>query len=169
MASQIKRAFPRKYHNTPILFNDFGSDDYMRSKMYNFSKGGMYFRSNTILRPDLNIRIVMINYTPGSYGPEAYKGYMAKIRWCRESPDSTDEEKFGIGVQFLEKSHTEFGKEASIASYMCDLCGNITTLECIHRTDELDYLCGDCHKHLKSFPEGRIKESIKRFMAGNVF
>ena len=169
MESRIERAFPRKYRKAPILFNDLGSDDYLRSQMYNFSKGGMYFKSSVVLKPDLRIRIVMINYTPGSYGPEAYKGYMAKIRWCRESFDSTDEEKFGVGVQFLAKSHTEFEKNANTANFLCDLCGDRTTIEFMHRTNELDYLCDDCHKHLKSFPEGRIKESIKRFMAGNVF
>ena len=52
--------------------------------------------------------------------------------------------------------------------YMCDLCDKKTPFEDIHRTKEHVHLCPDCHKHISAMPEGKIKDSIMRFLMRNI-
>ena len=53
-------------------------------------------------------------------------------------------------------------------STSCDLCGENKHHEEIHETDDLVCLCTTCLKYLESLPDGKIKESIKEFLIGNV-
>ena len=71
------------------------------------------------------------------------------------------------------KSKRNYGKEIYKARetrtrYMCDLCDKKTSIEFIQRTIEHVYLCPDCHKHISAMPEGKIKDSIIRFLVRNV-
>jgi hypothetical protein len=38
----------------------------------------------------------------------------------------------------------------------------------IHETDDFVWLCINCVKYIEALPDGKIKESIKEFLAGNV-
>jgi hypothetical protein len=52
--------------------------------------------------------------------------------------------------------------------YTCDLCDKKTPFEHIHRTTEHVHLCRDCHKYISAIPEGKLKDSLMRFLMGNV-
>jgi hypothetical protein len=52
--------------------------------------------------------------------------------------------------------------------YTCDLCGKKSPFEYIHRTTEHVHLCRDCHKYISAIPEGKLKDSLMRFLMGNV-
>jgi ribosomal protein L37AE/L43A len=52
--------------------------------------------------------------------------------------------------------------------YMCDLCDTKTPFEKIRRTGEGLYLCPKCHKIISSMSGGEDKDSVMRFLMGNV-
>jgi hypothetical protein len=54
------------------------------------------------------------------------------------------------------------------ATYSCDLCGENTRFSEIHKNEEIFCLCPNCSEQLESFPNGVLKESIERFLDGNV-
>lgn len=168
MSSYIQRTFPRIHYETPIRFAPFAdADKYQDSRIYNFSKGGLYFEPSQPISPDSDIVIVMRNYSPGTYGPEAYQSYIARIRWCREI--LTDQElRYGAGVQLLKRSHEILGADIEIVHQACDLCGTLLLSPEVHLTEDNICLCENCHKHLNTLPSGIIKQSINRFLMGNV-
>ena len=52
--------------------------------------------------------------------------------------------------------------------YICDLCDKKYPFEYIQRTPEHVQLCRDCHKYISEIPEGKLKDSLMRFLMGNV-
>ena len=52
--------------------------------------------------------------------------------------------------------------------YMCDLCDRKTPLADIHRTEEPVYLCPDSYRVISAIPDGKIKNSVMRFLTRNV-
>ena len=125
MAVETPRAFPRTQYEAPIKYLNVNPDYIYMTRMYSFSDGGLYFESFQSLMPDLQIYIIMTNYAPESDGPEAYQSYLANIRWCHKLPQ-TDTPRYGVGVEFLEKSHTLFGVEDNESRTACDLCETAT-------------------------------------------
>jgi Tfp pilus assembly protein PilZ len=65
--------------------------------MYNYSKDGLYFESDTPLNPGEEIFIGIEN-SPYCSSPDVYECYHAIIRWRKNKTDSNY--KFGYGVKF---------------------------------------------------------------------
>ena len=167
MAIQTRRAFRRNHYEAPIKYLNGDPNYYYKCRMFNFSEGGLYFEPMHSFSPESQVTIVMANHSPGTYGPEAYRSYLARIRWCRElSHDDTS--RFAVGVEFQEKSHGLSGVDADDHDYPCDLCGGLTSAASICRLDGSACLCPQCFKHWNGIPEGIIKNSIHRFLDGNV-
>ena len=162
-----RRSSRRHYYNAPIKYAQIGTNDYADSRMYNYSMKGLYFEHGLPLQTGMDVGIVMLNYTPGSYGPEAYKFYIARIRWCTEVGNGASL-IFGTGVEFLSKSHEihEYGKRP--VRYTCDLCGKLINSVNLHQSKEYVNLCPDCFKHLNSIPNSALRETVERFLMGNV-
>jgi hypothetical protein len=167
MAVQIQRNFPRTHYEAPIQYGRTNADGFLDARMFNFSKGGLYFEPSQPLSPNSDIYIVMRNYSPGTYGPEAYKSYIARIKWCDQIV-KTEGRIYGAGVQFLERSHELLGSETQAVRIACDLCGTLIPSSEVCQTEDTVYLCSSCYKHLTSIPEGKLRETIHRFLLGNV-
>ncbi len=144
-----------------------GSDDFLESRMFNFSRSGLYMETNQVFPPDSKIVIVMNNYAPAQYGPEAYRSYIARICWGREREDRYGI-WFGAGVQFQSKSHEMIGETKPDILETCDLCGALSKSGEYHRLQNEIILCLQCYTHFSKFPEGEIKQCIERFILGNV-
>ena len=145
MATQLRRVFPRKHYKASIKYLNGDPNYYYRCRMFNFSGGGLYFEPLHSFTPDSQVTIVMDNHSPGTYGPEAYRSYLAKVRWCRELSDD-DPRRFATGVEFLEKSHSIRGLDVVEDDYTCDLCGKLTSAASICRLDGSGCLCPQCFK-----------------------
>ncbi len=167
MEPNLRRSFPRTYYEAPIRYAPLENEEYFPSRIYNFSKAGMYFEPEHPLDVTAGVSILMMNYSPDTFGPEAYRSYDAEVRWCRElSVNGT--RKFGVGVQFLAKSHDLPGLELDDIHFSCSLCGEIVQKKELNELTACVYLCPDCHTHYDALPDGQIKCSIERFMIGNV-
>ena len=167
MSAFTKRAYSRNAYDAPIMYANYDTENYYHAKMYNSSAGGMYFESDHSIKPKSDICIKMINYRADTSGPEAYKAYRAKVRWCKKI-DKDDTSCYGIGIQYLVKSHTVYGGNVHGSTFSCDLCGEKMSSGEIQETDDFICLCMNCFKYLDELPEGNIKESIKEFLTGNV-
>lgn len=167
MSAFTKRAYSRNAYDAPIMYANYDTENYYHAKIYNSSAGGMYFESDHSIKPKSDICIKMINYRADTSGPEAYKAYRAKVRWCKKI-DKDDTSRYGIGIQYLVKSHTVYGGNVHGSTCSCDLCGEKMSSGEIQETDDFICLCMNCFKYLDELPEGNIKESIKEFLTGNV-
>jgi hypothetical protein len=71
------------------------------------------------------------------------------------------------GEIFKAQEEIYKGRETGL-EYTCDLCDKKSPFEYIHRTTEHVDLCRDCHKYISAIPEGKLKDSLMRFLMGNV-
>ncbi len=147
-----RRAFQRKQYEAPIRYATLRSRRFTDSIMYNFSANGIYFEPRAPIEPDTTVRIQMVNYAPGAKGLEAYKSYVALIKWCQKLT-SANGAKYGIGVQLVARSQDIASTDAMEIQYYCDLCLLPTALTRISAVDECHYLCIDCLEHLSVIPD----------------
>jgi len=162
MSKHVKRAGKRSGYEAPIMWADFNTENYYRAKTCNCGHGGMCFETDYAPKTTTNILIKTLNYLPDTNGPEAYRFYEAKVKWCRDLA-TKDASRYGVGVQYLVKSQNIEGPD-----YPCVLCGEIIPYAKIHSVEEFMYFCSHCFNHYTSLPDGMIKNSIKNFLIGNV-
>jgi hypothetical protein len=167
MSALIKRAYSRNAYEVPIMYANYDTDTYYHAKMYNSGLGGMYFESERALQPGSDICIKMENYSSDESGPEAFKAYRARVKWCKKR-SKAGISCYGIGIQYLAKSHTVYGGNVHGLTCSCDLCGEKVASEEILENGDFVCLCINCFNYLEKLPEGKIKESIKEFLIGNV-
>jgi hypothetical protein len=162
-----KRIFPRHKYETPIHYTQLTRNDIHESRIYNFCRGGIYFQPESSIAPESDVGIIMDNYSPGTFGPEAYRFYLVTVKWCREI-SGMDYKCYGVGAVIMSKRHEVVLGKLQENQYVCDLCGRLMFSSDLHKEKDSLFLCSGCHAHFKSIPEGHLKESIKRFMIGNV-
>jgi hypothetical protein len=167
MSALIKRAYSRDAYEAPIMYANDDTENYYHGKMYNSGLGGMYFESERAIQPGSKICIKMVNYPSNVSGPESFKTYRARVKWCKKTR-KTGISCYGIGIQYLAKSQTVYGGNVHGLSCSCDLCGEKVPSEEILENEDLVCLCIHCFNYLKGLPEGKMKESIKEFLIGNV-
>ena len=167
MQTHSRRIFPRKQYEAPIQYLYLQQDRYYNSRMYNFSRDGLYFEPFQSLELNRQINIIMPNYSPDTKGPEAFQSYLAVIRWCQKLPDEKSS-RFGVGVEIIERSHERFINIETQKSKSCDLCGELMLTASVCRLDGSICLCSNCFHRLDEMAESDIKFSIKRFLKGKV-
>lgn len=167
MSALIKRAYSRNAYEAPIMYANYDTENYYHAKMCNSGLGGMYFESERALQPGSDICIKMENHSSDESGPEAFKAYRAKVKWCKKI-DKSETSCYGIGIQYLAKSHTVYGGNVHGLTCSCDLCGEKVPSGEILENEDFVCLCINCFNYLEELPEGNIKESIKQFLIGNV-
>ena len=164
---ESRRSFSRQNYEIPIHYTELKQDHFHESRIYNFSKTGICFKPVGSIEPESRVGIVVDNYSPGTFGPEAYRFYLVRIKWCRELCDNEDR-LYDAGAEIMSKSHEVVLGELEATCHLCDLCGRLIPLTDLHKDEDSVMLCPDCHAHFKSFPDGHLKDSIRRFMTGNV-
>ncbi|MCP4112285.1 MAG: PilZ domain-containing protein [Desulfobacteraceae bacterium] len=151
-----KRFWQRDYFEAPIEYALHYEEKYHEATMYNFSTGGMYFESASTLPQYAPVYIKILN---SEHDPDAFRVYMGQVRWCKKRQGASF---YGTGVKYIAIGHI-----AKKQDFSCELCDRNSLRE-LHSTEDLLFLCLDCFKHLGWLPKGKIKESIMRFMIGNV-
>jgi len=160
-----RRIYTRHYYEAPMIYAGSEKNSYSNGTMYNISAGGMYFETDYMLDQDSHIYIKMINFSPDTYTPGAYKAYMAKVVWCRKTGKKPI---YGAGVRYVASGHIPHGRDIHGLTHSCDLCGHKTSPAEIHETDDSLHLCPDCFRHLGRVIDGKIRDSVLKFISGNV-
>lgn len=167
MDTYIQRTHPRNDYLAPIKYSSDISGGYEDARIYNYSKDGFGIEPRQRTDPGRQIHILTSNYSPGTDGPEAFKRYLARIQWCRENEDQGDF-PFRAGVQILSMSNDLIESNDCLVKNNCDLCGKPTESGIIMHTEGLADLCPNCYDHFMQIPNGMLKQSLERFIIGNV-
>jgi hypothetical protein len=165
--SNIVQRNPRKPIETPIQYAALNSRDFHPTRSLNFSAGGLCYQSDQPLEPMAEVCIVMLNYAPERFGPEGYRSYLARIRWVQ--PIAAPQGTFATGAQIIARSHDILSADVKEFHHICDLCGALMTADRLQSTPANAQLCEHCYRQFLSVPDDRIRQSVERFLVGNVY
>ena len=91
-----QRDTTRVKHKASIMLEHFPAGAHYEAKMYNYSRGGLYFESDYAPLPGTEIYIG-IEISPYDLGPDLYR---AKVQWRKELAGQESEYAFGVGVKY---------------------------------------------------------------------
>lgn len=92
-----KRDTERIKYKSPVTIENLKAGILYQARMLNYSKNGLYFESDTMLRLGEEV-FIGVEYSPYADSRDMYECFRAKIMWRRELPDSLF--KFGYGVTY---------------------------------------------------------------------
>jgi hypothetical protein len=167
MTQIIPRVHPRKTYHLPIEYALLNSDRFEQAHTYDYSAEGLCYESPSKIEPDTEVCIVMQNYTPGRSGPEAYRSYVARIKWINPISNNGGN-RYAAGAQIVARSHEVLSTEEKLPRVACDLCDSLEPLNRIRQISEGVYLCRQCLKHFNRIPSEKIRQCVERFLVGNV-
>jgi len=155
MCNIPKRAFQRETCQARIFYSDYGNKKQLfEAQLYNASEGGMYFEAADSVQPGADLFIKLSDCSSELQGIESYDGYRAEVMWCRKIYKEDTAGCYGVGVRFMVNT--------------CSHCGEKVAYSDIHKTDSFLFLCSRCLKHLQMLPDGKLKDSVEKFLLGNV-
>lgn len=167
MTHIIPRSHPREAYQAPIQFALLNSADFEPATTFNYSPEGLCYEVPRNLDPDTEVCILMENYAPGQTGPEAYRSYVARIRWIHLL-SRNGSERYAAGAQIVARSHDVLTSEKQLPTFRCDLCGKLEPRHRLLSTDSGLDLCQRCMKHFSNIPSEKIRLCVERFLMGNV-
>jgi hypothetical protein len=167
MTQLTLRSHPRKAYHLPIEYALLDSERFEPAHTYDYSAEGFCYELPRKIEPDTEVCIVMQNYTPGDSGPEAYRSYVARIKWINQIPNNGNE-RYAAGAQIVARSHEVLSAKALLPRVVCDLCDRLEPLNKIRQINEGVYLCRQCLKHFSRIPSEKIRQCVERFLIGNV-
>lgn len=91
-----RRKNKRAGHETAVALESLEAGAPLVAKMFNFSRGGLYFESNSFISPGKEV-FLGIAQSPYSRDPSAYECHRVKIKWMKELYDSPY--RYGYGVE----------------------------------------------------------------------
>ena len=86
----------RFYHEAIIMIEHYPKGKYYEGRMFNYSRGGMYYESDFAPKPGTDI-FIGIEESPCSSGHDVYR---ARVMWVKELPDKASFFYYGIGVKY---------------------------------------------------------------------
>ena len=84
-------------HRSTIILADEHFEYFTYAQVFNFSGGGLYFKSDVAYKPGTKVRI-QLDDSPFRSGP---KTLSSVVRWCRELTEYDSDYTFGVGVKFI--------------------------------------------------------------------
>lgn len=100
-----QRASKRFDHEAPLIIKNCDRGTYAYGRMYNFSRGGIYFESDAAFKPGTCIRIDIEE----SQNSLAADHYYAAVKWCKEISDAVVLYDYGIGIEFDRRTNHSAG------------------------------------------------------------
>jgi hypothetical protein len=96
MPNGEQRDARRVKHKANILLENFPAGTQYKAKMFNYSRGGLYFESDYAPLPGSEIYIG-IERSPYDASPDIYR---AQVRWRRQLDAKNSRYTFGVGVKY---------------------------------------------------------------------
>jgi hypothetical protein len=90
----------RYEHRSKVIVENLDAGPSLPGKMENFSKGGFYFESDTLIQYG-TIILIGIYDSPYSDTPQTYECFRVKIKWLKELHGK--KYKYGYGAELLDK------------------------------------------------------------------
>ena len=159
-----RRRHDRENCKTIITYSEYRKTDYYEATMCDKSAGGVSFESNTDIQSGLPVCIIMPSTVVGAEAIDAYEAYVARVKWCQQNGRK---HHYKMGAQFMFQGYMHNAGEADKACGTCALCENKLSGE-VYQIDDSMNLCQSCFKYLGGVLEDRGRESVLRFISGNV-
>ena len=99
MRMNDQRASERFKHETPLVIENCDSGTYSYGRMYNYSKGGIYFESDTPFQTGTHIRFDIEKSKIDLDADQCF----GEVKWCAEISAAVVLYDYGIGVEFDSK------------------------------------------------------------------
>ena len=94
-----QRTSKRFDHEAPLIIKNCDNGTYAYGRMYNYSRGGIYFESDAAFKPGTCLRIDIAE----PQNRLAADHYYAAVKWCQEIFDPVVLYDYGIGIEFDRK------------------------------------------------------------------
>lgn len=167
MSTPNRRAHRRVHYEAPILLAAEDAESYRESRLRNFSRNGMYVETADPIPTDSVVRVRMKEYAPGGYGPEAFQWYLAQVQW-KQAIQRNGQNLFGLGARIMQRSHESLENISWSSTLSCDRCGDRRNRSDFQVDPDFLVFCQDCDEELDVLPDGSLKQSMLRFLKGNV-
>ncbi len=162
--SSNRRRHDRKDCKIPIIYSEYYKTDYHEATMYDKSAGGVNFESDTKIQSGLPVCIIMPARMHGADVPGTHEAYIVRVKWYQQGVLG---HRYKIGAKFLFQGYVRNTGENNKDCGSCILCKNKLFKE-VYQTDESLNLCQSCFKYLGGVLEDRSRESVLRFISGNL-
>ncbi len=93
-----KRRHERALYRTPVTIESLESGINESARMVNFSDNGLYFETDELLQPGMDVFIGIEN-SPYRW-PESYECYLAKIKWGKRLKNASL--AYGYGAKYID-------------------------------------------------------------------
>lgn len=167
MTQIIPRSHPRTAHQVPIQYALLNTQQFENSHTLDYSTDGFCYEIRRKLEPETEVCVIVDNYSPDHGGIEAYRSYVARIRWIHLLSQNGSN-CYAAGAQIVARSHDVLTTEAQLPRLACDMCANMEPVHRIHDTGAGVCLCRQCLKHFSNIPSEKIRKCVERFLIGNV-
>lgn len=167
MTTLTPRAYQRLASQASFQYAPLNSEQFHPTRAHDFSAGGVCFETLEPLEPGTDICLVMETYHPEHTGLEAYRSYVASVRWTQLYAKNGSTH-YLTGTRFVTRSHEVITTENQLPHQPCDLCGDMLPLNKLETTAGGAHLCRYCLKHYSKLPAGKVRQSIERYLIGNV-
>lgn len=107
--SEEQRKEDRYEHQSKVIVENLNSGPSLSGTLKNYSAGGLYFETNTLIRYGMVI-LIGIYSSPFSVTPQTYECHRVKIKWLRElnGKDYT----YGYGAELLDTKSDNTDRES---------------------------------------------------------
>jgi hypothetical protein len=166
MSNQERRKHTRSFEQQPIVYSEFDQQKYTPAIMHNNCPDGMYFESEQPVHTEFDIFIKIKALRRSIARPVPFVAFRAKVRWCREMKNESPH-RYGIGVQYMAKSHLSYGTNIQNANFRCDYCDHQTSDRLVHQTETGLVLCQPCLSYVESLPPAAA-DAVENLLIGNV-
>jgi hypothetical protein len=169
MVFRTQRAFHRNKSNTPARYEEVENGHFYDSRIVNFSHDGLCLEGPHPLPLAAVVSVNVLEQTPGAFGLEGCRNILGEVRWCKQNGENGGK-VFDAGVRVISKKRdiSDLDSVAKPDNFLCHLCGDSVLARHVTEVLEWVYLCPYCCRHFNALPQGRLKESIERYMVGNV-
>jgi hypothetical protein len=96
-----KRNKTRFAHESKVTLENTDIGFRCEGRMYNFSETGIYFESDSILEPQVEV-LVAISDSPFAFEPGTHEQHHGKVKWRKELTQASY--YFGYGIELIEKA-----------------------------------------------------------------
>ena len=116
-----RRKNKRADYETAVALESLEAGAPLVAKMFNFSRGGLYFESDSFISPGKEV-FLGISKSPYSQDPSTYECHRVKVKWMKELYDSPY--RYGYGVE-----HRDTVECLSVDADESDINGKVLQVE----------------------------------------
>ncbi len=167
MNHRLMRVYKRTAVDVPFQYRISKSSPFRISRLINVSEGGLCFETERPIASNTTIEVLTSKRPDKTHKGDPHLSCRARIRWCRKL-ERHHRQRYGIGVEFYKAPLLLPDLPPPGRIHRCDFCDEKAAADIICSTHGVLCLCPPCDGHLEAVPAGRVKESLVRFLAGNV-